>query len=408
MTNFVENYVDWAKDLTEAPPLFHYYIAYSILSQVIGCKITSSGADYDLAPNLWTVLIGPSGMARKSTALNLGERILRQVNDEPDPALNGSGPYWKLPDEGSRESFFDAFKNNLDPETGNTEGMLIYDEFATLMNNLDKKYNAGFIGNLTSIYGQKTFRNRIGRGDKAEEILIRRPYLNILAATTIDWFSSNLDDMKIRGGFLPRFNIIYVEEPTKTRIHWRPQPNIIDETALVNELKAFKENPKGIMKYDDEAFAIHKEFYAKTRNDQDKLKDPSLSPFITRRLTDLHKFSLMNAVMRANTTLANAEDIRAAIRTIGFIIEHTTKVISDKMHFTRFSKSKHDIYMFIKKEKNGVSHSEVLRFTKMKARDFEDIIKTLIEDESIVQFEEDTGFSGSNSKKKMYKALPSS
>lgn len=74
---FLRSYIAFCGDLTDAPDIFHLGVGLTILGAAMGnnVRIPSYGG-LDIFPNLWMVLIAPSGFMRKSTSLYQGKTLL--------------------------------------------------------------------------------------------------------------------------------------------------------------------------------------------------------------------------------------------------------------------------------------------------------------------------------------------
>src|SRR3989304_5847477 len=69
-SGFLRDFVEYFSEQTDAPQLFHLILAYATLAAVVGNRAYFTLAGDRLFPNLWVVIIGPSGSSRKSTSLN--------------------------------------------------------------------------------------------------------------------------------------------------------------------------------------------------------------------------------------------------------------------------------------------------------------------------------------------------
>src|SRR5437879_2277568 len=65
----------------ESPDSFHLWVALSLLSGVMRRHVWVDQVYYVLSPNLYTVLVSPPGTCKKSLAINIGMRLLKQVPD---------------------------------------------------------------------------------------------------------------------------------------------------------------------------------------------------------------------------------------------------------------------------------------------------------------------------------------
>ena len=80
--SFVEQYVDWAKLVTDAPAQYHEGAAFMMLSAVLSGHVTIQLAFEKLRPNLWLLILGDTTISRKTTTMKMAMRILKEVDDE--------------------------------------------------------------------------------------------------------------------------------------------------------------------------------------------------------------------------------------------------------------------------------------------------------------------------------------
>ena len=78
--DFVNDYMEYASTLTDAPDEFHNFMALGILSTVIGNQAYIPFGTNRIYPNLWIILLAQSSFFRKSTSLTLGTRLLRDMH----------------------------------------------------------------------------------------------------------------------------------------------------------------------------------------------------------------------------------------------------------------------------------------------------------------------------------------
>lgn len=369
--NFVERYMKFAEPLTEAPRTFHFYMAYVILSQVIGRRLYYEGAgSFPLSPNLWVVLIGASSITKKSTTLRIAtDHVMRHIFADE----------FRVAAEGSHEGFMEDLEKK-------PSCLIAHAEFANLMGWLNKDYNASLLGALTDLYDQPlVYRRRVGTRKDARTYEIKEPFINIATCSTIDWFNKSIKEDAVTGGFLPRFNIVIEKADTKDI----PQTPPIDkglQADLIHELSgilAQHQTPRAI-RYAKPALDLYCAWYIDFKK---KLRAANYMaiPFYSRRMSDLHKFAMLNAVMRGANEM-NIDDLENAFGIVEQICEYTDELMGQKIAFTPFQADRKKVLEIIERMGNsngGAQHSQVLKASKMKIRDFNEIILGLKEDESI-------------------------
>ena len=173
---FLDLYLQYATEQTDAPRIFHEYLAYFILSSVIGKSIHTKFGYKDLYPNLYLLLIAPSSIHRKSWSQNMAIHIIREIHRDI-----------LIPDCSSRESFIAEFADK--ERTPHETGVFKIDEFKGFMDRMkNNNYFSGFIQDLSSMYDGDPVRRRKGV-DNVETYTIEKPFLNITAACSTDWLN---------------------------------------------------------------------------------------------------------------------------------------------------------------------------------------------------------------------------
>ena len=75
---FIESYMAYTSG-QESPTDFHYWTAVSTLSSAVGRNVWLDRGYYKLYPNHYVILVAGSALSRKSSAINIGIRILRKA-----------------------------------------------------------------------------------------------------------------------------------------------------------------------------------------------------------------------------------------------------------------------------------------------------------------------------------------
>ena len=381
--NFVEKYLSFAEPLTEAPRTFHYYMGYMILSMGVGRRVRYSRAgSLSMAPNLWMIFLGTSSLTKKSTTLRIGtEHVLRHVFKEMP---------FKYPAEGSHEAFVELMSER-------PEGLMAHSEFASLMNWLRRDYNSGLMSLLTDLYDQQPdYERRVGTRDKKKSFVIKNPFVNIVSCSTLEWFNQSLEDESaIQGGFLPRF-ILVVDKSGKD-LPMTPPPDFLLRDKLVDELQMIQERYEEPLDltYEPAAAKMHDEWYVNFKRARINGAPSGVSSFNSRRQSDLHKFAMLNCVMRGGSTMTVA-DLDGAIGIVEQLSEYVSEVISGKLAFTPYQVTRQKVMDLIEKfsaGNGGAPRKKVMQYAKIKVREFEEIISSL-DAEGAISIQEKKGENG--------------
>jgi hypothetical protein len=183
MSGFVEGFVGYLKRRTDCPPDFHTHAALVTLATALGNRVWCHGWTRTIYPNLWAVVIAPSGYG-KSAPLDMAERIMRKA--QFDDRL--------LPNSFSYEALLSTLK-------AQPVGVFVLQEFANFVAMMGRDYNSGCRELLSEIYDSPPTVKRVTmRGDT----VIDKPCLSILGASSPSWFAESLRGRSPEGGFLER------------------------------------------------------------------------------------------------------------------------------------------------------------------------------------------------------------
>ncbi|MEM1672865.1 MAG: DUF3987 domain-containing protein, partial [Archaeoglobaceae archaeon] len=188
----IDMYISYASKSTDAPLIYHKAMGYLIVSILLGryVRIYTTYNRQGIMPNMWVLLIGPSRIVRKTTAMNLGTSIIESIDEN-----------LIMPASFTPEALYEMF-------TGFSPGdalLWVKDEFGGFFKMLQKKYMAGMREILSSIYtGQGEVR-------KLRNLTFRIPkglYVCVVGTmpTPPHYYLSEED---FSSGFLNRFVLAY-------------------------------------------------------------------------------------------------------------------------------------------------------------------------------------------------------
>ncbi len=361
---FIDDYVAYASSRTDAPKVFHKYMAYLTLSCTLGRKAYLEFAGDRVYPNMYVLIIAPSTLFRKSTSLGIALQVIRRVDD-----------HIRLPDDLSSESLVKVLQ-----KAGT--GLIYSSEFLKLLHMFQKEYAQQIKPILTDIYDcpeeyPVPFRMKDPTADLQ---VIQRPVVNIASATVSSWLleAASADDMK--GGFLSRF--LYVVADTKEQ--YMPRPPGASEAELMNLAQRLKYvqtnywNPTNSpMLMDDEAGARFdtwsEEFSNQIENDP---RCKEVQSALGRIMVYTLKFAMMECVMRCQMVI-NIEDIERAIALTLECKEGLIKAMSD------LQDSQNDARSLLKKARKYLqnhttcSRKDMMKTLNLYEKETEHIISTM-------------------------------
>jgi len=215
--SWLDDYARIASQYMDAPTVFQKVIAYWTLGAAVGKRVYYQLGSHPISPNMFLVLVGKSGMIRKSTTKNFALDVLDKVCPDID-----------LPGRGSPEAFRDA----LD-EKG-WYGVLHYDEFYEFLAKRKKDYNADMDTTIMELFSHGR-KSPIRTKTSGEIRIPSDAVISFIAPTTLDLFVAGIKKDDLLSGLMARFMFIEAEKD----IHYAVPPPMSDniKTWLGAKLK---------------------------------------------------------------------------------------------------------------------------------------------------------------------------
>ena len=192
--SYLSEYMEYASELTDAPAQFHVFSGLSVLSTVIGDRVYIPWGDGRLYPNLWIVMIAPSSIYRKTTAIRIGCNLIRHIDETK-----------VFPDEFSPESLLHVLEQR-------PQGLFFWGELRSKLAYFQRSYMAGMQSMLTELYDCPPVYRRTLLGNSFR---VNNPCVGILAASTKEWLRASITEGEMKGGFLQRFMFVLAHSKEK-------------------------------------------------------------------------------------------------------------------------------------------------------------------------------------------------
>jgi len=271
------DYLELCRPTTDAPWRYHLAVGLGLMSVVLGhhVVIPETGGFEPMCPNLYICLLGPSSRMRKTTALNMGKRILIDLKEKANRSL-------LYPDEYTPESLYDILQEQ-------SVGVLVASEFASFLDRSKRDYMAGVDKFLADIYDCPKVKSKRLRG---HQWTISNPAVSFWGASSFEWFRDAATGGHFRGGFLARFLWIpaFAKDCCMPRTK---QPNFALMSSIVDNLATLGE-VKGSAKITPAAWSEYESWYQD--HDRDLIGDPNggvLDPLWSRLEQAVLKLSVL-------------------------------------------------------------------------------------------------------------------
>jgi hypothetical protein len=319
----------------------------SVIAAALQRKVSLQWGFKTLYPNIYTVLIGPSG-CRKGTAMNIGKDLLQEING----VLLAS-------ESTTREALIRDMKEGINTFTDPDDGILKFHSSVTVLSEELSVFlgqqNIKFLADLTDWFDasdQWTYRTKGSGTDKLVGVCV-----NILGATAPDWLRSILPQEAFGGGFTSR--VIFVVEDSKKQVIADPtipedilrmRPDLIHDLEIIY-------NMAGSMTFTEEAMTLYKPWYEQ-QSKSPAIKDPHFAGYCERRAIHVLKLSILVSASRSSARLITGQDFQRALTLLESVEPKMPRAFLG-LGRARYSEMTAQIYEFLKKVKQA-SQSDIL------------------------------------------------
>ena len=305
----------------ESPRRYFYFAGLAALSAAAGRKIwLDRGGAYKLYPNLFVMLVGPSGI-KKGLPIRVAEKLVTEMK------------YTKVI---AGRSSIQAIIEHLGHSTMDTSGdvskdasaFIVSGEFSQSILNDEQAFTI-----LTDLYDSQ-WKDEHTNLLKSGKSILRNVYLVMLGASNQVHLHSVIGQRDIQGGFIARTLIVNEEKINKKNSLVRKQPNMIDYTGLVGRLCEISDL-KGEFEYESDAADFYEAWYdAYEPGSEDNTGTNNRMP------DTILKVAMLLSLSRGDSMLLSTEDLQEAISICTSCTLSTKQVTSNAPSSTTTPQSK--------------------------------------------------------------------
>ena len=216
LENWLDSYLEYTAN-TESPTSYHVWCGLSVIAGALQRKVYLKwGLGQVIYPNLYVVLIGPSGKTRKGVALGIAKDLLKQIPGVTVAPESSSG----------KQSTILVMKRAgmdfIDPQDGKTKRHCSVTAFSEELSVFLGQGDIAYLSSLTDWYDSKDDweYETVGRGKDS----IKGVCLNLVGGTAPDWIQSMIPHEAVGGGFTSR--VIFIVKSSSGKIV--PEPVLSD------------------------------------------------------------------------------------------------------------------------------------------------------------------------------------
>lgn len=323
LNDWIASYLQYTK-YSESDDKFHFWTAVATIAGALRRKVWIDQGYFQWTPNFYIVFVAPPGIVAKSTTINIGIRLLRQI---PDIAFGPDAVTWQA----LTESLANSTEEVVDPDTGEYLPMscitIASSEFGTFLNPSDRE----MVDVMVSLWD-----GQIGTWEKATKTqgseTIVNPWINMIACTTPAWIAQNFPEYMIGGGFTSRTVFVYGDRKRNLvaypglklpKAHFKLEDNLVHDLEQISKVV-------GQMQMSPDAVAWGEEWYEKHYNDNlaHSIEDLKTAGYKARKQTHIHKLAIILSLARDDELIITQDDLFRANNLITQLEQEMPKVFS--------------------------------------------------------------------------------
>lgn len=352
--DFIGAYLNFTKN-QEASEKIHRWVAISIIAAALERKVFLPRGHYVLFPNIYTFIIGASGVVRKSTSTGIGVSLLKEIESISvmseritaaaliEHMKDANRQFEVAPGVNLQQSASFAYASELIVFMREVFGSiteLLTTFYDCTPHDCRKPWTYGTKGNgVTQIFG---------------------PCLNILGASTPQWLAEAIPVSQMEGGFASRVIFVVETEEPKRFIAWPDtdadintmRPKLIEDLRQIHELV-------GAVEVTPEARKWFAEWYEGHMRILVRQKDLRFSGYYGRKADTLLKIAMVCIVSESNVLRMEVAHLERALSLIEVL--ELTMFEAFKTHATHPDASVMYKILDYMRGKGIVTHSEILR-----------------------------------------------
>lgn len=332
LNDFYSKYISLFEACSDAPTEFILTSLLPSLGAAISTTRWINWGNKKVYPNVWTMLVGPSTLVRKSTALNIGLHFNVERDGEQ------AGRSYILPNDGS----FAALLAVLESEK---QGVLKHSEVASLLECMGKGYNSNMKSLFTDFFDVPCVHKVHLKGE--EDILIKLPIFSMATGTTINWLKQNVTRNDCESGFLARFLFCAKDRRDKSIA----VPDVPDHKKMEEMRKAYNlifDLPSSEISMDASYKKAYEEYHGNVESlFSNPLLDTATKSLLSRLQTDYFlKLTIIECVL-CDTLTATATVAKRVQSMMEFYVGQAISAM-DQIMRTEKSKSEVKVLEYLK------------------------------------------------------------
>ena len=329
--HWIHDFVAKVSPRSEAPERYLYWAAVATLSGAVRRRCYLDMGTFSWYPNWYIVLVGPPGLVKKSTTIDVATRLLREV---PGVVFGSDCATWQqfVQEVAEADDTFavgGAKEDLMDQEYVQSSAITFaISEFGTFFDPTDMT----MINVLTEFWDGKDSPFRKATKTQGTDT-INSPFVNLIAGTTPQWIADNFQ--RKFGGWGLSSRIIFLHAADVQQ--YVPYPDEIWGDELKTWAAPFKEDLVDIARMEG-AFTITEEVRRFTRPWYEELmtriksfagnphSDPWIAYYLQRKWSHVHKLALVLSIAQGDSYRIGLSEMKEAIQRCDEVENELSKI----------------------------------------------------------------------------------
>lgn len=291
---------------SEAPEIFHFWTAVSTISGALRRKVWIDMGYFKWYVNFFTIFVAPPGIVAKSTTVDIGMSLLRELDYI---RFGPSSSSWQ-----AFISFLAESKEEVLHPSGEYIPMCAVTVVASELGTFFDPNNREQRDVLTDLWDCKPIPwVKLTKKDGKETVA--NPWVNLVGCTTPSWVAENLSDYFTGGGLASRIIFIYAEKKRKLV----PYPQLLIPEEFPEQREVLTHDLREISKLCGEFTITESAFqWGKAWSEKHSMMSyPHLSAerfehYLARKQTHMHKLAMILSASRSDELVIDKSDLSRA------------------------------------------------------------------------------------------------
>ena len=283
MSRIVEDWITGYQQFTEnseSPDLYKEWVAVSVVASCLQRKVFLTW-DSPTYPNMYIVLVGPSGKSRKGTAMSPGLEMLQELGtiNLAAESITREALIRELKQSSGTEITEDSVKSHC--------SLTIYSPELTVFLGYNNQQLMVDLGDWYDCRSRWTYRTK---GSGVDEII--GVWVNLIGATTPELLRESMPSIAIGGGLASRMIFVYQEKKSKNiALPFLKKEDLLLRHNLMLDLDRIR-MMNGEFTYSQNFLDLWVPFY-NHQEDNLPFKDQKFSAYFSRRAKHILKLCMI-------------------------------------------------------------------------------------------------------------------